>query len=72
MFKNFIQSHKARFSDENGYPEYKSEDMEAAFNAGRKSAAIECVEVAAPEGSQFCVYCLGMLMAIKEKFGLEI
>lgn len=38
----------------------------------RKKTAVECVEVASHQGSQFCIYCGLMLDAIKEKFGLEI
>jgi uncharacterized coiled-coil DUF342 family protein len=33
-FKEFITNYKPRFRDENGYPEYRIEDMQKAFNAG--------------------------------------
>lgn len=37
----------------------------------QKKTALECVEVAAPKGSQFCVYCGEMLDAIRAKFNLK-
>ena len=37
----------------------------------RQKAAMDCVEIAAPKGSQFCVYCGEMLDAIKSHFNLE-
>lgn len=50
---------------------YNHFDVDLAYNAWM-AAGRKCIEVVAPEGSQFCVYCGGMFDAIKKTFVLEI
>jgi hypothetical protein len=64
-----VKNRQVFFDIEKG--RYNHLDVDLAYNAfvaGGRFAA----EVAAPEGSQFCVYCLGMMEAIKKAFGVEI
>lgn len=78
MFKNFIQNHKARFSDEHGYTEYKTEDMQEAFNAGRAAGVAWAERFTAEQCCQLVAdklyngWMIGAAAVIKEKFGLEI
>jgi hypothetical protein len=49
-FEKFIAGYRQRFSDENGYPDYKREDMQAAWQAATAKEREECAVLAEDYG----------------------